>query len=132
MESDCHILLLLQEPIVSPVPLPPDVVCIDPVDDETLAYFPEFVRYLRHRETEVAVFPRIDSCSLLYVRQGLTVGRLTKQSLSFLQWIHRKKDIVGTRMDVEANRALLMNWLLEVALHFRVSQVCASSSHLIL
>lgn len=77
------------EPIVSPVPLPPDVVCIDPVDDETLAYFPEFVRYLRHRETE---------------------------------WIHRKKDIVGTRMDVEANRALLMNWLLEVALHFRVSQ----------
>merc|ERR1712066_601627 len=77
------------EPIVSPVPLPPDVVCIDPVDDETLAYFPEFVRYLRHRETE---------------------------------WIHRKKDIVGSRMDVEANRALLMNWLLEVALHFRVSQ----------
>merc|ERR1712066_1214338 len=77
------------EPIVSPVPLPPDVVCIDPVDDETLAYFPEFVRYLRHRETE---------------------------------WIHRKKDIVGSRMDVEANRALLMNWLLEVALPFRVSQ----------
>merc|ERR1712066_1038666 len=68
---------------------PPDVVCIDPVDDETLAYFPEFVRYLRHRETE---------------------------------WIHRKKDIVGSRMDVEANRALLMNWLLEVALPFRVSQ----------
>ena len=46
-----------------------------------------------------------------------------------MQWIHRKKDIVGSRMDVEANRALLMNWLLEVALHFRVSQVCVSRSH---
>ena len=79
------------EPIVSPVPLPPGVVCIDPVDDETLVYFPEFVRYLRHREA---------------------------------QWIHSQKKIVGDRADMAANRALLMNWLLEVALHFHIAQVC--------
>lgn len=82
--------LTFPEPIVSPVPLPPGVECIDPVDDETLVYFPEFVRYLRHRET---------------------------------QWIHSQKKIVGDRTDIASNRSLLMNWLLEVALHFHISQV---------
>jgi len=57
--------------------------------DETLVYFPEFVRYLRHREA---------------------------------QWIHSQKKIVGDRADMAANRALLMNWLLEVALHFHIAQ----------
>jgi len=84
-----ELLAVKPEPIVSPVPLPPGVTCIDPVDDETAAYFPEFVRYLRHRE---------------------------------VQWVHSQKKIVGDRTDISSNRALLMSWLLEVALHFHISQ----------
>ena len=64
------------------------------MDDETLAYFPEFVRYLRHRE---------------------------------IQWVHSQRKIVGDRTDIPSNRALLMSWLLEVALHFHISQVSCSS-----
>jgi hypothetical protein len=34
-----------REVILSPVPLPKGVVCIDPTDDHTMSYFQDFVRY---------------------------------------------------------------------------------------
>ena len=79
-----------REPIVSPVPLPPGVICIDPTDDSTASYFPDFVRHLRQREN---------------------------------LWMHSVNQILGDHQtSLSGNRSLLMSWLLEVALHFRVSQ----------
>ena len=40
------------EPPVSPVPLPPGVVCIDNVDDGNLVNGPDIIVYLRQREVE--------------------------------------------------------------------------------
>ena len=38
------------EPPISPVPLPPGVVCIDNFDDGNLVNGPDIIAYLRHRE----------------------------------------------------------------------------------
>ena len=40
------------EPPISPVPLPPGVVCIDNFDDGNLVYGPSIVAYLRQREVD--------------------------------------------------------------------------------
>ena len=40
------------EPLISPVLLPPGVICIDDIDDGNLVYGPDIVAYLRQREVD--------------------------------------------------------------------------------
>lgn len=87
--NPADLLAVRREPIVSPIPLPAGVVCIDPTDDESCAYFPDFVFYLRRKEKE---------------------------------WVWPASQIVNGKANIKENRSVLMNWLLEVAMHFHVVQ----------
>ena len=60
----------LEAPI-SPVPLPPGVVCIDNFDDGNLVYGPSIIAYLRQREVD---FQRsvVKGCSFIFFNSGET------------------------------------------------------------
>lgn len=60
----------LEAPI-SPVPLPPGVVCIDNFDDGNLVYGPSIIAYLRQREVD---FQRsvVKGCSFIFLNSGAT------------------------------------------------------------
>jgi hypothetical protein len=78
-----------REPIISPVPLPPGVECIDPVDDSFLEYWSDFIKYLKIKE---------------------------------LDHVFSAETICGSKRDLPGMRSRLMNWLLELALHYNVCQ----------
>ena len=80
-----------REPLISPIPLPPGVVCIDPLpeDDSTKCYWSDFVCHLRSKE---------------------------------MDWQFTSSAMGGQSRTLVRHRCTLMNWLIEVAGHCKVSQ----------
>lgn len=80
-----------KEPIISPIPLPRGVICIDPLpeDDSTKCYWQDSVQFLLAKEAT---------------------------------WQFSTTQIVGNARSLARHRCTLMNWLIEVTTHCKVSQ----------